>query len=639
MKTRLELENRSLMQFKKRGGGGAAALLLLLPWAAIGGGVVTNCAEANLRAALAGGGMVTFACDGIITLTSTITNEANTTLDASGHHITISGANTVRLFYVNTNVTFTVVNLTLADGAGTFGGGIYNDGGTVELVASCLQANTASAEPWSPASGLYGRGGNGGGIFNRGGTVGATNSSFLNNWARQGSTPVAVEWGGAPPVPTGPCLGGAIDSEGGRLNLHNCVFRGNRASGGAGVIWTRNGSPIGVDNGRNAEGGAIYNSGLLKAVLCTFTGNLACGGLAPAQTALNPTYPGTGLTGTSGGTAAGGAVGNAGALSIEKSLFASNGVSGGPGGAGGPGWSGSGLPPAVSDGGVGGTGGGGSGGPLFNRGTASLVNCTFAWNTGIGGVGGDGGRGGTWSAPNLYGGGGAGGNGGSGMGGVFSATALTNSTVAFNSGNGGAGGAGGAPGGPGPSAGPPGTNGPAGGGINGGTLLNTLLASNAPANCTGSAIDGGHNLSSDATPVLYGPGSLGQTEPMLGPLANNGGTTLTMALLPGSPAIDAGDNAAAPPTDQRGIPRPVGLFSDIGAYEFTAVLQIIQIQAHKVDILAYGPSGQLCELLTGTTLSDWRSVARKTFGPDGTVLFEHHHSTDEPHQFYKVALP
>src|ERR1035438_4953517 len=40
-----------------------------------------------------------------------------------------------------------------------------------------------------------------------------------------------------------------------------------------------------------------------------------------------------------------------------------------------------------------------------------------------------------------------------------------------------------------------------------------------------------------------------------------------MALLPGSPAIDAGDTSAAPPTDQRGLPRPVGSASDIGAYE------------------------------------------------------------------------
>ncbi len=62
------------------------------------------------------------------------------------------------------------------------------------------------------------------------------------------------------------------------------------------------------------------------------------------------------------------------------------------------------------------------------------------------------------------------------------------------------------------------------------------------------------------------------TNPLLGALANNGGLTDTHALLDGSPAIDAGDNAtcaAAPVSgvDQRGVLRPQGLVCDIGAYE------------------------------------------------------------------------
>lgn len=43
-------------------------------------------------------------------------------------------------------------------------------------------------------------------------------------------------------------------------------------------------------------------------------------------------------------------------------------------------------------------------------------------------------------------------------------------------------------------------------------------------------------------------------KPLLGPLADNGGPTLTHALLGGSPAIDAGDPAAAGGNDQRGTP-------------------------------------------------------------------------------------
>jgi hypothetical protein len=95
---------------------GAVALLLLLPLTAGAGGVVTNCTEAALRAAMAGGGVVTYACDGTIFLAHTITNEINTRIDASGRQVSISGSNAVRLFCVTTNVSLTVVGLTLADG-------------------------------------------------------------------------------------------------------------------------------------------------------------------------------------------------------------------------------------------------------------------------------------------------------------------------------------------------------------------------------------------------------------------------------------------------------------------------------------------------------------------------------------------
>ncbi len=56
----------------------------------------------------------------------------------------------------------------------------------------------------------------------------------------------------------------------------------------------------------------------------------------------------------------------------------------------------------------------------------------------------------------------------------------------------------------------------------------------------------------------------------LGPLADNGGPTWTMALLPGSPAINAGSNALIPAgitTDQRGVARIIGGIVDIGAFE------------------------------------------------------------------------
>jgi hypothetical protein len=65
----------------------------------------------------------------------------------------------------------------------------------------------------------------------------------------------------------------------------------------------------------------------------------------------------------------------------------------------------------------------------------------------------------------------------------------------------------------------------------------------------------GYNLSSDnGSGYLNGPGDQINTDPMLGPLQNNGGPTFTHALLPGSPAIDTGDPSFTPPPfyDQRG---------------------------------------------------------------------------------------
>jgi len=65
----------------------------------------------------------------------------------------------------------------------------------------------------------------------------------------------------------------------------------------------------------------------------------------------------------------------------------------------------------------------------------------------------------------------------------------------------------------------------------------------------------GYNVSSDnGGGFLTGPGDQINTDPLLGPLQNNGGPTATHALLPGSPAIDAGDPSFTPPPyyDQRG---------------------------------------------------------------------------------------
>ncbi len=65
--------------------------------------------------------------------------------------------------------------------------------------------------------------------------------------------------------------------------------------------------------------------------------------------------------------------------------------------------------------------------------------------------------------------------------------------------------------------------------------------------------DGGGNIDAD---------------PRLGPLANNGGATLTHALLPVSAAVDVGDNSVCPASDQRGVSRPQLANCDMGAVEY-----------------------------------------------------------------------
>ena len=71
-------------------------------------------------------------------------------------------------------------------------------------------------------------------------------------------------------------------------------------------------------------------------------------------------------------------------------------------------------------------------------------------------------------------------------------------------------------------------------------------------------------------------------DPRLGPLQDNGGPTWTMALLPDSPAIDAGVAVPGVTADQRGVFRPQGRAPDIGAFELQLPPVILEAQRHGV---------------------------------------------------------
>jgi hypothetical protein len=106
------------------------------------------------------------------------------------------------------------------------------------------------------------------------------------------------------------------------------------------------------------------------------------------------------------------------------------------------------------------------------------------------------------------------------------------------------------------------------------TLQNSIVANNTSGgNCNGNVTSLGYNMSSDGTCNFSGPGDQKNINPRLGTLQNNGGPTQTMALLAGSPAMNAGNPSGCTDgsghvltIDQRGDPRPSQGACDMGAY-------------------------------------------------------------------------
>ncbi len=361
--------------------------------------------------------------------------------------------------------------------------------------------------------------------------------------------------------------------------------------------------------GGNAQGGGIFlhatggsiASTVSDAVLDQNTLTAGQGGQGGAgSSATTGTLPGAFASGGAGGNADGGGLFNnsAGKQGISYSTLAGNLLTGGVGGQGGTGTTGNGGP-----GGSGGNGGSAEGGGFWNGGgnTLTVVNTTVGSSSspnvltaGIGGLGSDAGP--NSKTPNNNGG--NGGNGGSVEGGGVFVTAgpatFINDTIVSNQASVfGTGGVGGGASGTGTHAGTPGT---AGVGEGGGyfadptstdTVGNTILDLNTAA--TGNDVfgttftDDGNNIFGSITHSnITGTANGDQTGVSvsalnIGPLLDNGGTapdTQTDALLPGSVAIDAGNNAlatgAALVNDQRGpgFARIFNTTVDVGAFEF-----------------------------------------------------------------------
>jgi hypothetical protein len=571
---------------------------------ALADSTVTTCDQSSLESALAGGGNVSFGCSGVIVLTNTISILADTVLDGTGQSVTISGNDAVRIFNVGSNVSLTIVSLTLTHGhdigssgpvptpgADGKGGAVFIDGGILTALNCHFSTNLATGGTGNSRD--AGRG-CGGAIYNRGGMVKLTKCDVVSNQAIGGiviNSPVGLrngdgiggaiynEGGGLAFAETrllgnsaqgtvaisgydGAAFGGAVYSTNGTLFLENCIVSSNETvvgpvrrgsvpgATGGGALYVDTGSvglvsslfsynrcqgDGGLDRATEGAGGSIFNFGDLTITNCTFLGNTATGG-----TGRGVSQPGNG-----------GAIYNLSNTTIVGSTLTGNSAIGGDG---------------FGDLQSSSSGAAGQGGGIYSSGMVSLVNCTLFQNLSFGGNGAN-----LAGLPATFGGPGYGGAVYVGAG-TFAAA---NVTFADNAAKGGLDGTMPISGGR-PTNAEPGLGGAMYLSAEGvATVVNTILANSVSGgNCFGILSDGGHNISSDATCKFSAAGSLNSTDPVLGPFGSYGGSTATIPLLYGSPAIDAGASAACPAIDQRGISRPYGNSCDIGAFESTPLYTV-----------------------------------------------------------------
>ena len=489
------------------------------------------------------------------------------------------------------------------DGGSGQGGGVYANNETVTITDGTLCGNSATGSGGGTGGG--GEGGPGGtGGSGQGGGLYATNETVaITNGTLSGNSATGSEGGnggnsysGGPGGAGGSGQGGGVYANNETVTITNVALSGNTATGGGGgysVYGSYSGGYPGGAGGSGQGGGVYALDGTVTITNGTLGGNTAIGsvggnGGGGSDCGCGNSYSG-GPGGAGGSGQGGGVYATNETVALTNVTLSGNSATGSGGGDGGNGYSG----------GNGGTGGSGQGAGVYaNDETVTITNVTLSGNTATGSEGGNG-SGGSGGGSGSDGSNGTGGGGGlfntndgqvwianstiSGNsatdagGGIYSDATLTvtNSTIAYNS---------------------AGSTGSGGGLMAAGnnplfvpTLDNTIVALNiSGSGATPDDIAGTVSLASAFNLIgTGGSGGLsngvngnqvGVADPGLGPLAYYGGSTQTIALLTGSPAIDNGSNALAVDpstgqpltTDQRGpgFLRIVNGTVDIGAYEY-----------------------------------------------------------------------
>jgi CSLREA domain-containing protein len=526
------------------------------------------------------------------------------------------GTPNFRIFTVASMMTVSISGMTITNGrtadgvppaSGSFGnpgdhgGGIMNSG-VLTLTNMTITGNRTGngSLPPSSSSGsnFGGPGGFGGGIYSSG-QLTMSNVTVSNNTTGDGVSAIFGGFGGR---------GGGIFISSGTLTMTNCLVSDNVT--GIGAISTN-----GSSSGGGGDGGGIN----VQVGTITITNTSIINNTTGTSQVASPSNSGSG--GGGGGIMIASGAGETGTVTIVNCTISGNHTGDGTGFAGQAG-RGAGLNNGSSSNltiigttisgnqtGNGLNGGeAGIGAGVSNTATTKIINSTISGN--VTGTGGGGTGAGIWNATNLF---------------------LTNSTVVFNA--------------SGVSFGGPGIH-----QFNNSsavTLRNTIIAGNTLSGQPNAADlspgspaynSQGHNLigNADGAPG-FSPANGDQLgtmatplNPRLSPLANNGGATLTHALLPGSPALDAGDNcvfdnscsptlASALTTDQRGV--GFSRKADSADADTTQTVDIGAFEAQaSVEDIADKSTAEDTPLSFGFNVGDAAAITNVTASSSNTTL-------------------